>query len=68
MKLVPLPELRRRTAELSKDREIVIYCRTGVRSIYAAEFLMDSGFPKVVNLTGGVHRWSADVDDSVPAY
>jgi rhodanese-related sulfurtransferase len=39
-----------------------------VRSVFAEEFLMENGFQKVVNLTGGVHRWSADVDDSVPAY
>ncbi len=66
--LIPLSELPDRLGELDRDQEIVIYCRTGVRSVWAANFLLDRGYLKPVNLTGGVHLWSDQVDSSVPKY
>ena len=56
------------SAELSHAREIVVYCKGGVRSLRAATQLRAAGFRKVSNLTGGILRWSADVDPSVPTY
>ena len=49
---IPLPQLRKRTAELPRDREIWVYCAAGQRSYYAYRFLVQQGF-RVRNLPGG---------------
>ena len=55
-------------AELDREAEIVVHCRSGVRSARAARLLRAAGFPRVRNLTGGILAWSRDVDPSVPRY
>jgi adenylyltransferase/sulfurtransferase len=67
-RLIPLGRIGMSIPELSHDREIVLYCHHGVRSRAAAEFLADQGLEGVWNLTGGIDRWSAEVDASVPTY
>ena len=58
-----------RLGELPRDQDIVIYCRTGVRSMTAAHALNNAGFNQsILNLTGGIHAWSDLVDSSVPKY
>ena len=57
--LVPLGELQRRAAELSRDRPVVTVCRSGARSAQAAAILRKAGFDKVANLAGGMLRWRA---------
>jgi rhodanese-related sulfurtransferase len=54
---VPLAELDQRTAELDKDRPVVVYCRGGNRSTMAAEALADAGYD-AGKLTGGIVGWS----------
>jgi sulfur-carrier protein adenylyltransferase/sulfurtransferase len=66
-KLMPLGEIRERLDELPHDREIVVFCRTGKRSDMAARFLRDKGF-RALNLSGGTHAWSDEIDPSQPKY
>lgn len=66
--LVPLGELTDRLAELPKDRDIVVYCRSGIRSARAAGILVDAGFRRVSNLAGGILTWVNEVDPSLPEY
>ena len=66
--LLPLDALPGRLAELDPARETIIYCHTGVRSAYAAEFLRRQGFRRVGNLLGGIHRWALEVDRDMPTY
>jgi rhodanese-related sulfurtransferase len=40
-----------------KNEEVIIYCRSGVRSVSAALFLDQVGFKDTVNLVGGVKAW-----------
>jgi rhodanese-related sulfurtransferase len=54
---IPLQELRQRVYELPRDKEIVVYCRVGNRSGYAAAFLASQGFT-VKNLEGGIALWN----------
>lgn len=41
-----------------KDREIIVYCRSGKRSSLAAMMLTQAGFRQVVNLEGGMLAWA----------
>ena len=45
--------------ELSKDSTVLVYCRSGRRSMDAAEILTHLGY-KVVNLSGGILEWQQD--------
>jgi len=56
---IPLDELAARTAELPKDQEIVIYCRSGYRSSIAASLLRGQGFKEVTDLIAGIEGWEA---------
>jgi adenylyltransferase/sulfurtransferase len=66
--LSPLGELTARVHELDSARDLVIHCRTGVRSAQAVQFLQDAGFDRVWNLSGGIHAWSDEIDPSIPKY
>jgi len=50
------------------DGGTVVYCHHGVRSAHAIAFLEEKGFTSLVNLTGGIDRWSREADPSVPRY
>jgi sulfur-carrier protein adenylyltransferase/sulfurtransferase len=66
--LIPVGELPGRVHELDASRNIVVYCRSGARSAKAVEYLRQTGFKNVINLAGGILRWSDTVDPSVPKY
>ena len=65
---MPLRTVAERLHELSSADEIVVHCRSGVRSGQAVEFMKQAGYRKVKNLVGGILRWSDDVDPTVPKY
>ena len=67
-RLIPLGEFAARVGEIDRDHEIVIHCRSGVRSAKAARLLLDAGFTRVWNLRGGILAWSDEVDPSVRKY
>jgi adenylyltransferase/sulfurtransferase len=67
-RLIPLGRFGASAADLPRDREIVLYCHHGQRSWTAGTALVEAGFDRVWNLTGGIARWSAEVDPSVPTY
>jgi adenylyltransferase/sulfurtransferase len=57
-----------RMNELDTSQEIVVFCRFGLQSIKTVRQLQDHGFKKLYNLEGGINRWAADVDPSMPLY
>jgi adenylyltransferase/sulfurtransferase len=67
-RLVPLGTLLQALETLDPEREIVIYCRSGARSANAKGQLRAAGFQRARNLTGGILRWSDEVDPTVPKY
>ena len=69
-RLLPLSELGERVEELADWRtaEVVVYCHHGVRSAHAIGYLRQLGFQRLLNLSGGIDRWSLEVDPSVPRY
>jgi rhodanese-related sulfurtransferase len=66
--LIPLGELAHRVSEVPRGTEIVVYCHHGMRSARACSMLRQVGWTSVTNLSGGIDRWSVEVDASVPRY
>ncbi|MDT7857153.1 molybdopterin-synthase adenylyltransferase MoeB [Rubrivirga sp. S365] len=66
--LIPLGELPDRIDEIREhqNEDVVVHCRSGGRSAKAVEYLRANGFPNAVNLKGGIHAWSDEVDPSLP--
>jgi rhodanese-related sulfurtransferase len=56
---ITLPELPQRTAEIDKDRPVVVYCRGGNRSSMATAALTEAGFD-AVKLSEGIVGWNED--------
>ncbi|HYR46722.1 MAG TPA: rhodanese-like domain-containing protein [Thermoanaerobaculia bacterium] len=65
---IPLGTLPQRLGELHPEAEIVVYCRTGGRSANAVEFLRQKGYPKALNLAGGINHWAEVVDPAMSRY
>ncbi|MDD1745365.1 MAG: rhodanese-like domain-containing protein [Candidatus Methanoperedens sp.] len=55
--LIPVDELDSRLKELPRDKKILVYCRTGHRSLTASEKLENSGFTQLYNMNGGITEW-----------
>lgn len=54
---IPLPELSERLGELDKHLPLLTYCRSGVRSLAAANMLAGQGFRELMSLKGGIMAW-----------
>lgn len=65
---VPMAEVAARRAELPRDANIVVMCRSGGRSLAIARFLEAEGYARVANLTGGILAYGRDVDPSLASY
>ena len=66
--LLPLPSLPQRLRELDRDQEMVVYCKSGMRSQRAIDFLRQQGFTKLSNLKGGILAWADKIDPTMPKY
>lgn len=66
--LIPQNSVPQRLAEIDRNREIVVQCKSGARSQRIAEFLKQSGYANVSNLAGGILAWSDQIDPKVPKY
>jgi adenylyltransferase/sulfurtransferase len=66
--LIPLGELPARLSELPSGREIVVQCKSGVRSAKAVKVLQDGGVLGARNLKGGILAWIDRIDPSLPKY
>ena len=61
-RLIPLGEVPKRLNELDPQADIVIHCKSGVRSAKACGILRQAGFEHVRNMKGGILAWSDKVD------
>lgn len=67
--LIPLGELAQRAGEIDPDRPTVLICHHGVRSMQALAYLQHRHeLTNLLNLRGGIHAWSVQVDPSVAIY
>ncbi|HXG58667.1 MAG TPA: molybdopterin-synthase adenylyltransferase MoeB [Thermoanaerobaculia bacterium] len=62
---IPLREVPHRLGEIPRDRDVVVYCRSGQRSGRAQQFLAEHGFSRVRNLRGGISAWAREIDPTV---
>jgi adenylyltransferase/sulfurtransferase len=62
---IPMREIPVRLGELPRDRDIVVYCRSGARSANVQQFLKANGITRVRNLIGGMMAWKRDVDPAM---
>jgi molybdopterin/thiamine biosynthesis adenylyltransferase/rhodanese-related sulfurtransferase/molybdopterin converting factor small subunit len=67
-RLIPRAQLPERVDELTRAREIVLYCRSGKRSALATQLLLDLGFTHVKSLAGGINAWAEAVDPTLVKY
>lgn len=67
--LIPLATVPENVDKISKDKKVVIHCRSGQRSGNAVKFLeQQHGFENLYNLKGGILAWSDEVDPEVQKY
>ena len=55
--LIPDYELESRLSEVPEDAKILVYCRSGRRSVDASNILIDAGYTDVYNMLGGINDW-----------
>ena len=67
-KLIPQNDVPNRLAEIDRNREIIVHCHSGIRSQKIAEFLKQQGYPRVVNLAGGIQAWADEIDPKMQKY
>lgn len=67
-RLLPLSRFQEWIDELKPEDEIIVMCHHGIRSGQVCAFLVQNGFEKVWNLTGGIDFWSSEVDKNVSRY
>jgi sulfur-carrier protein adenylyltransferase/sulfurtransferase len=69
-KLIPKDQILRgdALATLPQDRQIVMYCKTGVRSAETLAAVKNAGFSDAVHVQGGVTAWVRQIDPSLPSY
>ncbi len=56
-KNIPLQSLKDQSKQLKKDKEIVVICRSGNRSMRACRILKKQGFENLTNVRGGINMW-----------
>jgi adenylyltransferase/sulfurtransferase len=55
--LIPMSELPARINEIPRDKDVVLYCEKGIRSVIAIQRLEGIGFTQLINLSGGMKAW-----------
>lgn len=59
--LIPVSDLEQNLDKLqeSKDKKILVYCRSGSRSVTASRILLEHGFSPI-NMSGGINQWKSE--------
>lgn len=68
--LIPVQQLGSRLSELKgkEEDEVIVYCRSGGRSLQFVEILARNGFKNVKSVAGGILLWNKDVNPGGPQY
>ena len=65
---IPMNQIPNRLEELNSKKDIIIYCKSGVRSASVCEYLINKNFKSLKNVKGGIKSWSIEIDPSIPLY
>ncbi|WP_064093284.1 rhodanese-like domain-containing protein [Rossellomorea aquimaris] len=57
-KNIPLQTISRGSEKLSKEKDVIVICQSGMRSAQASKILTKSGFSSVINVKGGMNSWN----------
>jgi rhodanese-related sulfurtransferase len=63
-----VPAELQRIEGVADEKELLVFCHHGVRSLQVAVWLREHGIENVKSIAGGIDRWSREVDSSVPRY
>ena len=66
--LIPLGDLPHSLDHIPHGGTTVVYCKTGLRSAHAIAFLRGKGFHGLLNLSGGIDAWRAQIDPALRKY
>ncbi len=65
---IPLAGILIEADKVSKDKPVIIQCRSGKRSAQAVMLLEQQGYDNLANLKGGILAWKAEIDPSIDVY
>jgi adenylyltransferase/sulfurtransferase len=67
--LIPMNEVPSNLDKISKDKTVVVHCRSGARSGNIIQFLeANYGYTNLYNLKGGILAWADEIDPEMPKY
>lgn len=66
--LIPMGDVMDNLDKISKDKKVVIYCRSGNRSGVITQALEAQGFKNIYNLKGGILAWATEIDTAMAKY
>jgi molybdopterin/thiamine biosynthesis adenylyltransferase/rhodanese-related sulfurtransferase len=65
---IPKGDVLRHLGELPRDRDIVVHCKTGIRSADVIRELQAEGYTQLYNMAGGINAWARKIDPTLPTY
>ena len=66
--LIPMNTIPQHVDKVSKDKQVVIMCRSGKRSANVVNYLEQQGFENLYNLEGGIMAWAQEIDNSINVF
>ena len=67
-RLIPYDEITSHLDEFGSDESIILYCRTGTRSLWALKIMREAGFQNARHLAGGINAWAREIDPDLREY
>ena len=65
---IPMRQIPENLDTLPTDRQLLIYCHHGARSMRVTDFLRAKGFPAATNVAGGIDAWAEKIDPAMRRY
>ncbi len=65
---IPMRQVPENASTLPRDRQILVLCHHGRRSMMVTQFLRTNGFANVTNVAGGIDAWAEQIDPNLARY
>ncbi|MGB7436525.1 MAG: rhodanese-like domain-containing protein [Candidatus Acidiferrum sp.] len=66
--LIPMRSTPANLQQLDLDEDVICFCHHGMRSLDVANWLRGQGVKSAKSMSGGIDRWSVEIDPAVPRY